>query len=330
MIEARAVKIAGKGDVSVLSIGTLPVRDAGPGEVRVKVAAAGLNRADVLQRKGAYPAPPGVPQDVPGLEYAGVVEQVGEGVLELEVGDAVMGIVAGGSMATHLVVHAREALRVPKDMPLTEAAAIPEVFLTAYDAVFAQARLAMGQLLLVHAVGSGVGTAALQLGLVAGAEVVGTTRSEDKLERCRSLGLTRGVVARDKSFAAAFTQETSGRLADVVLDTVGAGYLGDNLRVLAQRGRIVTIGLLAGATGELPLGLLLAKRGTLIGSVLRSRPLEEKAALAQAVSREVLPLFASGRLRPVIDTILPMQEIRAAHQRLEQNESFGKIVLAWD
>jgi NADPH2:quinone reductase len=189
MIEARAVKIVGKGEVDTLTLGTLSVREPGPGEVRVQVAAAGLNRADVLQRRGFYPAPPGVPVDVPGLEYAGTVEQVGEGVRELAVGDRVMGIVSGGAMATHLVVHAREAMRVPDNLSLTEAAALPEVFLTAYDALFAQGRLGVGQCVLVHSVGSGVGTAALQLGLCASAQVLGTSRTQDKLERCKALGL---------------------------------------------------------------------------------------------------------------------------------------------
>jgi NADPH2:quinone reductase len=178
MIEARAVCIQGKGEVDVLQLGTLAVRDAGPSELRVQVEAAGLNRADILQRRGYYPAPPGSPANVPGLEYAGTVEQVGEDVRDFSVGDPVMGIVGGGAMATHVIVHAREVLRVPAGMPLTEAAAIPEVFLTAYDALFAQARLRAGQLTLVHAIGSGVGTAALQLGRLAGAEVYGTSRSE--------------------------------------------------------------------------------------------------------------------------------------------------------
>jgi NADPH:quinone reductase-like Zn-dependent oxidoreductase len=203
-VEARAVKITGKGDVEVLALGTLAVRDAGPGEIRVRVAAAGLNRADTLQRKGFYPAPAGVVPDVPGLEYAGTVEQVGEGVRELALGDRVMGIVPGGAMATQLVVHAREALRVPEGMSLSDAAAIPEVFLTAYDAMHLQAGLALGQTVLVHAIASGVGTAALQLALASGARVVGTSRTQDKLERCKALGLQHALCVSDKTFAAAY------------------------------------------------------------------------------------------------------------------------------
>jgi NADPH2:quinone reductase len=329
MIEARAVCIEGKGDVDVLQLGTLQVRDAGPNEVRVKVAAAGLNRADILQRKGFYPAPPGAPADVPGLEYAGTVEQVGEGVREFSVGDAVMGITGGGAMATHLVAHAREAMRVPAGMPLTEAAAIPEVFLTAFDALFVQANLRPGQLALVHAIGSGVGTAALQLGRLMGAEVYGTSRSADKLLRCKQYDLEHGLVVSKNEFASALTERSGGRAADVILDTIGAAYFAENIKALATGGRLVLVGMLGGANAEFPMGLLLAKRATVIGTVLRSRPLEEKAALTQSFARDMLNKFVSGALKPVIDTVMPMTEIREAHKRMESNTTFGKIILRW-
>jgi putative PIG3 family NAD(P)H quinone oxidoreductase len=329
VIEARAVKIVGKGEADVLSLGTLPVADPGPGELRVQVVAAGLNRADLLQRRGFYPAPPGAPPDVPGLEYAGHVERIGEGVRDFAVGDAVMGVVAGGAMATHLVVHAREAMRAPTGMPLDEAAAIPEVFLTAYDALFAQADLALGELVLVHAVGSGVGTAALQLALIAGADVIGTSRTVDKLARCRALGLSEGVPVSDKKFADAVHERSGGRGCDVIIDTIGAAYLAENVKALASRGRLVSVGMLGGATAELPLGPFMAKRARLIGTVLRSRPLEEKAALTQAFARQALPLFAAGRLKTVIDVVMPMSDVQAAHRRMESNETFGKIVLRW-
>jgi NADPH2:quinone reductase len=329
MIEARAVRITGKGDVDVLALGTLPVRDAGPNELRVRVAAAGLNRADLLQRRGFYPAPPGAPPDVPGLEYAGTVEQVGEGVRDFAPGEPVMGIVSGGGMATHVVVPAREALRVPSGMPLTEAAAIPEVYLTAYDALFGQGRLLAGQLALVHAIGSGVGTAALQLGRLAGAQVAGTSRSQDKLDRCRALGLELGVRVDKADFAAALAEATGGRGCDVILDTIGAAYLSENVKALAICGRLVIVGLLGGAGAELPLGLLLQKRASVIGTVLRSRPPEEKAKLTQDFGRDMLPQFARGKLQPVLDVVLPMSEVRAAHQRMDANTNFGKIILAW-
>lgn len=329
MIEAKAVRIVGKGDVDALQLGDVQIAEPGPSELLVRVEAAGLNRADILQRKGFYPAPKGVIPDVPGLEYAGRVERVGERVLDFAPGDHVMGIVGGGAMSTHLVVHEREALRVPEGMPLEQAAAIPEVFLTAYDAVFVQAGLHMGEVLLVHAVGSGVGTAALQLGLAAGARVVGTSRTQDKLTRCRELGLTHGLCVKDKTFAKELVQMLDGGAADVILDGVGAVYLGENIQALATSGRLVVIGLLGGATGELPLGALLAKRARVMGTVLRARALEEKASLARAFTREVLPLFAAGKLKPIVDAVLPMSEVRKAHQRMEQNDTFGKIVLKW-
>jgi NADPH2:quinone reductase len=329
MIEAQAVRIVGKGEVDVLQLGTLSVAEPGPTELLVRVAAAGLNRADTLQRRGHYPAPPGCAPDVPGLEYAGHVERVGDRVRDFKPGDAVMGITGGGAMATHLVVHEREALRVPEGMAITDAAAIPEVYLTAYDALFGAAELALGETVLVHAVSSGVGTAALQLGLAAGAHVVGTSRSQEKLERCRALGLTAPLHVEGKRFADGFAAKSGGREADVILDTIGAAYLAQNLQVLAPRGRLVVVGLLGGATAELPLGLLLAKRARVFGTVLRSRSLEEKATLAQQFARHALPLFAQGKLKPIVDSVMPMSQVREAHQRMEQNDTFGKIVLRW-
>ena len=331
MLQARAVIIEGKGEVDVLRIGTLAVREPGPGELLIEVAAAGLNRADTLQRRGFYPAPPGVPPNVPGLEFAGTVAQVGPEVSGFAAGDRVMGIVGGGGMASQLIVHAREAIRVPEGMSLTDAAAIPEVFLTAYDALFCQAALRMGETVLLHSIGSGVGTAALQLARAVSARPLGTSRTQDKLERCRELGLAAAdaLLVSDKRFAAQVLERTGGHGADVILDTVGAAYLGDNLNALAGRGTLVVIGLMGGASAELALGALLQKRARVQGSVLRSRPLEEKAALAQAFTREVLPLFERGALKPVVDCVLPMAEVREAHRRIEKNDSFGKIVLSW-
>ena len=331
MIEAKAVLIEGKGDVDVLKLGTIQLRDPGPSEVLVEVKAAGLNRADTLQRRGFYPAPPGAPANVPGLEYAGVIAALGPGVRELAVGDQVMGIVAGGGMASHVVVHEREAIRVPAALAIGDAAAIPEVFLTAYDALFPQAELSLGENLLVHAIGSGVGTAALQLARATGARPLGTSRTADKLERCLPLGLAKddGLLVDDKRFAQRVLERTGNRGADVILDSIGAAYLGENVSALAHRGRVVVIGMMGGGTGELPLAPLLAKRACIMGSVLRARPLEEKATLAQSFARDVMPLFERGLLRPVVDCVLPMREIAEAHRRMEKNDSFGKIVLAW-
>lgn len=327
-VNARAVVITGRGGPEVLALGQTKVRAPGPGELRVKVHSAALNRADVLQRKGFYPAPAGVVADVPGLEFAGVVAERGAGARRFEEGAAVMGIVAGGAMATHLVVHEREAIPVPAGMDLSLAGAIPEVFLTAFDALFVQGGLTMGGVALIHAAGSGVGTAAVQLARAAGARPIGTSRTQDKLERCRALGLEDGILVDGGTFAAKLEALVPDGV-DVILDTVGAAYLEENVRALGSRGRLVVVGLLGGIAGTLPLAQLLAKRASIIGTVLRSRPLEEKATLAQRFSREVVPLFESKQLRPVVDRVMPMDQIAAAHAAMESNETFGKIVLTW-
>jgi NADPH:quinone reductase len=327
--QARAVRIKRPGGPDVLALEQLEVRDPGPTEVLVEVVAAGLNRADCLQRKGVYPAPPGTVPDVPGLEYAGRVAKLGSEVQRLKVGDGVMAIASGGAMATHIVAHERELLRVPSGLDLVQAAALPEVFFTAYDALFLQGGLALGQYALLHAVGSGIGTAALQLVNATGAVAIGTSRKADKLERLRALGLEHTILTSEPTFSERVRELTHGRLADVVLDTIGGSYLVENLRALAAGGTIVTIGLLGGAKAELPLGLLVSKRATLKGSVLRSRPLEEKIDLVQRFSAAVLPLFASGKLRPVVEDVMPMTEVAAAHARMESDDLFGKLVLTW-
>ncbi len=329
MATPRAVRIRGRGGVEVLAIERLDVRAPGPDEVLIEVAAAGLNRADLLQRRGLYPAPPGVAEDVPGLEYAGVVADTGDRVTAFARGDRVMGIVGGGAMATHLVAHERELVPVPDGLELDEAAAVPEVFMTAFDALFERGGVEIGHSVLLHAVGSGVGTAAVQLLHAAGARSIGTARTQDKLERCRTLGLDEAVLVRDGEFAAEVERCSGGRGVDVILDTVGAAYLEQNVRVLAEGGRIVIIGLMGGATAKTPLAALLSKRVTIVGSVLRSRPLEQKATLARRFAAQVVPLFESGRLRPVIDQVLPMERVAEAHTLMEQNRNFGKIVLRW-
>lgn len=327
--QARAIRITAAGGPEVLSLDRIEVRDPGPTEVLVEIAAAGVNRADCLQRKGVYPAPPGVVPDVPGLEYAGVVAKVGSEVRARKVGDKVMAICAGGAMATHIVAHERELVPVPVGIDLVHAAAIPEVFMTAYDALFLQAGLGMGQYALIHAIGSGIGTAALQLVQATGATAIGTSRKADKLERVKALGLTHGIVTGEARFAERVSELTEGRLAHAVLDTVGASYLAENIKAVAPGGTIVTIGLLGGAKAELPLGLLVAKRAQLRGSVLRSRPLEEKLALAGAFTTAVLPLFAHGKLRPIVEDVMPMAEAQRAHSRMESDALFGKLVLTW-
>lgn len=326
-MNARAVRIREAGGPEVLELGAIRVGPPGPHEVRVAVRAAGLNRADCLQRRGVYPAPKGTVPDVPGLEYAGEVEACGEAVTELEVGQRVMGIVAGGGMATHLVVHARECVPVPKGMSFEDAAAIPEAFFTAYDALVLQGGMVSGDHVLIHAAGSGVGTAAIQIARALGGRTIGTSRTAAKLPRCTKLGLDHELLVTEGTFVKE-VREFGG--ADLILDTIGAKYLSDNIASLRTGGRIVVIGLLGGIKGELNLGQLLGKRGTIHGSVLRSRPLEEKIALAQLFAKRVLPLFERGALRPVIDTVMDMCEVQAAHTKMEAGKTFGKIVLRWN
>ena len=312
----------------MLEIGEIELPEPGPSQVLVQVEAAGLNRADCLQRRGFYPAPPGVPADVPGLEIAGVVEAVGAEVEDWAPGDRVMGIVGGGGMAERVVTEARELMSVPEGLSLEQAAAIPEAFLTAYDAVVLQGGLLNGESVLFHAVASGVGTAGIQLAAVVGATSVGTSRPADKLSRCSSLGLDHAVIVEDGKFAHQVL-EVLPRGVDVILDTIGAAYLAQNIEVIAKKGRIIVIGLMGGVKAELSLGALLAKRASIRGSVLRSRSAEEKAELTAAFSREMLGKFKTGELRPIIDDVLPMTEIQTAHTRMDANETFGKLVLSW-
>lgn len=327
----RAVVFRGSGGTDVLSMEERDLREPGPGEVLVSVAAAGVNRADVLQRRGLYPAPPGSPADIPGLEFAGTVATVGAGVTSVVPGARVMGITGGGAMATYVIAHQRELIPVPDDMSLERAAAVPEAFLTAYDALFVQAGVDLGSRVLIHAVASGVGTAALQLARAAGAQVMGTSRTRDKLDRCAEWGLEPryALCPSDKSFARSVHALTDGHGADVIMDMVGAAYLEENIRALASRGLLIVVGLLGGISGNLPLGLLLGKRARVAGTVLRARPLEEKAALCQRFITSVLPLLRAGTVQPVVSEVLAMEDIAQAHERMERNQTFGKLVLRW-
>jgi putative PIG3 family NAD(P)H quinone oxidoreductase len=325
----RAVVVVRPGGPEVLQLAERPLPEPGPGEIRVRVHASALNRADLLQRRGLYPAPPGAPQDVPGLEYAGEVDAVGEGAGLWAVGNRVMGIVGGGGYAEYVVVHEREAMRIPQGLSYEEGAAIPEAFLTAYDALFTRLELLMGERVLIHAVGSGVGTAALQLARAAGAVTIGTSRSADKLRRAGELGLDVAIDTSREELAAALENATYGSGVHAVVDLVGGKMFEESLRGLAQGGRVVVVGTVAGSKVELDLGLLLQRRIRVVGTVLRTRPLEEKIALAREFSSTVLPLLSSGKIRPVIDRVYPFSEIAEAHRQMEQNDTFGKIVLKW-
>ena len=323
----KAMVIGEFGEPEVLRPAERPDPVPGPGRIRVAVEAAGVNRADLIQRRGHYPAPPGAPADIPGLEFAGVVDALGEGVERWRVGDRVMGLLGGGGYAERVVLHADEAVGVPEALDSITAGAAPEVFVTAHDALFTRLRLAPGERLLIHAVGSGVGTAALQLAKAAGANVIGTSRTPDKLARANELGLDTGIVA-DDDWAAAVAEATDGAGVDAILDLVGGAYLDGNVRSLAELGRMVVVGTVSGARAEVDLSRLMRSRATLIGTVLRARSLDEKIAATRAFERDVLPLMAAGAVRPVVDRVFPFEDAAAAHRYLESNESFGKVVLS--
>jgi NADPH:quinone reductase len=325
----KAVVIDRAGGPEVLEIRDRPVPEPGPGEIRVRVRASALNRADLLQRRGLYPAPPGAPRDIPGLEYAGEVDAVGEGAGLWAVGNRVMGIVGGGGHAEYVVVHEREAVGVPHNLSWEEAGAVPEVFLTAYDALFRHLDLTVGERLLIHAVGSGVGTAALQLAHAAGAITLGTSRTAGKLELAAGMGLDVPIDASTADWVQAVEEATEHDGIHAVLDLVGGGYFAGNLRVLNVGGRMVVVGTVSGTEVKLDLGTLLRKRLRLIGTVMRSRALEEKMALAREFSKSVIPLLASGRIHPVVDEVFPFANISEAHLRMESNYTFGKLVLTW-
>jgi putative PIG3 family NAD(P)H quinone oxidoreductase len=325
----KAVIITRPGGPQVLEIQERPKPEPGIGQIRVRVRASALNRADLMQREGNYPVPAGVTAEISGMEYAGEVDTLGPSATLWKIGDRVMGIIGGGSHAEFLCVHEREAMPVPKAMSWEDAAAIPEAFLTAYDALFNRLALRTGETLLIHAVGSGVGTAALQIARVAGASVVGTARSARKLECAKQLGLDLGIDASQGEWAAQVEAAIGAERVHALVDLVGGNYLEGNLRVLALRGRIVVVGLTAGATASFNMGVLLRKRLTIVGTTLRARPLEEKIVLAREFSERIVPLFDAGRLKPVVDRVFSFDEIRAAHELMHSNATFGKIVLRW-
>ena len=324
----KAVVMGRPGGAEVLELRDVDRPTPGATEILVRVASSGLNRADLLQRRGLYPPPPGYPEDIPGLEYSGVIEVVGEDVETLGVGEAVMGIIGGGAYAEYVVVPAATAIRVPRGLGPVEAGAIPEVFMTAFDAVFLQEELCTGETLLVHAVGSGVGTAALQLAIRAGAVVIGTSRTEAKLEAAVALGLEHTVLG-DEAWPSRVLEITGGSGADVILDLVGGTYLRGNQKVLASGGRHIVVGVPGGAKAEVDLRSLMIRRGSIRGTTLRARPVNEKVDLARTFERDVLPGFETGELRSVVDCVFQAGEAQAAHRYMEENRNFGKILLAW-
>lgn len=328
-------------DDGQLRVEERPTPEPGPGEVLVRVHGAGINRADLLQRAGRYPAPAGVPADIPGLEFAGVVDAVGADVATLATGDRVMGLAGGGTQSTHLTIRADQCAHVPDGLDLVAAGGVPEAFVTAHDAMVEQGRLRDREWVLIHAVGSGVGTAALQLGVALGARVVGTARTPDKLDRAHALGLHAGIVpprAEDPhggrahdldvdGLTRAIRDATDGHGVDVVVDLVGGTYVEADIASAAPRGRIVLVGTLAGGRATLPILAVMGLRLTIVGTVLRSRSLDEKAAAVAAFARDVVPRLADGSIEPVLDTVLPLDRATEAYDLVATDTTFGKVVL---
>ena len=326
----QAAIYTGAGGTEVIQFREVPTPEPGLEQIRVRVRAAGLNRADISQRRGRYPAPPGWPADIPGLEYAGEVEALGRGATMWRVGDRVMGLVGGGAHAEAVVITQRETMPIPEGLSFAEGAAIPEAFLTAYDALVTRGRLLAGERVLIHAVGSGLGSAAVQIARRLGATVLGTSRSTAKLERVKAYGLDVAIDTSQGSF-----RDAVGAPVDIVLDVLGGPALADNLEVLTPRGRLVMLGFLAGTRAAADLTPLLRKRLEVIGSVMRTRGIEERIPLVRDFTDRMLPLFtdthSSGTplLRPIVGATYPMADLALAHIAMERDETFGKVVLLW-
>ncbi len=322
----KAIRIVGEGAAAKLELGDAPEPVPGPAEVRIRVAATAVNRADLMQRRGLYPPPPGA-SSILGLECAGTIDALGPDAGDLRVGERVMALLAGGGYAELAVAHAGSVMRVPGAMPPEEAAAIPEVFLTCSLNLFDVAATPSGGAALVHGGGSGIGTAAIQLLQRAGVRVLVTAGSDEKCARCRELGADVALNYRAGPFAPRVLEATGGRGVDTVLDSIGAPYLEQHLACLAVGGKLVLIGLMGGARAEIHLGSIVARRLSVIGSTLRARPVEEKAAIVRSFLTRFGGDLASGAVRPIVDRVLPLAQAQAAHEALERSEHFGKVVL---
>lgn len=322
----RAIEISGAGGPEVLVPVTRPVPQPGAGEILIRVEVAGVNRPDALQRAGAYAPPPGA-SDLPGLEAAGTVAAVGPGVSRWREGDAVCALLPGGGYAEYVVTPADHALPVPDGLTMAEAAALPETFFTVWHNVFERGRLEAGETFLVHGGSSGIGTTAIQLAAARGARVFATAGTPEKCTACEQIGAERAINYREEDFVEVVREATGRRGVDLILDMVGGDYLARDVRALAPEGRLVMIAFLGGAKAELNFAQVMTKRLTITGSTLRPQSVEAKARIAAALEREVWPLIAAGRIRPVMDRTYPLEEAAAAHARMESSAHIGKIVL---
>jgi NADPH:quinone reductase len=324
----KAIVITRPGDLDSLEVREVATPEPAADQVRVRVHACGLNRADLLQAKGHYPAPAGYSADIPGLEFAGEVESIGtDATSDLKVGDRVFGIIGGGAFAEYVTCPAGMLAEVPANLDFEQAAAVPEAFMTALDALETQGRARPGDGVLVHAVGGGVGSAAVQIAHAMGCAVAGTSRTADKLEEAKQLGLALAIDTSTDDFSEVIKYQTAGLGVQVIIDFLGAPALAANLASLAIGGRLVLVGLLGGTLASLDLRTLMAKRLTVVGTTLRGRPIEEKIALTRRFEELVVPWLADGTVRPVIDRVYGFEEIAQATQRMSSNLGFGKVIL---
>jgi len=325
----QAVVMEGQGNGGTLSLREVPRPTPGPGEIMARVCTSGVNRADLLQRHGKHPAPDGWPKDILGMEFSGVVEALGSDTSRWQVGDRVMGLLGGGGYAEFVTTHGSNVLPVPDGTTDHDAGAIPEVFMTAFDAAVLQMELSTGEVVLIHAVGSGVGTAAVQIGRALGAVTIGTSRTPEKLTAASALGLDDAVLA-DADWPEKVLSLTRGRGVDLILDLVGGPYMEGNQRVIAPRGRHIVVGVPGGAGAQIDLRAMMLRRVTLRGTVLRGRPVEEKAILTRAFEDRLLSFFSLGELKPVIHRVFPPRDATLAHEVMAANENFGKLLLVWE
>jgi len=323
-----AAIITQPGGPEVLEIHDVELPQPSGEQVRIRVRASGINRADLLQRAGGYPAPAGSPPNIPGMEFAGEVDAIGPLVTMWKPGQRVMGLVGGGAQAEYILSHEGLLVEIPQNLDFVQAAGVPEVFMTAHDALFTQANLQLGERVLIHAAGSGVGTAAIQLALAAGATTFGTSRTPEKLQRAKELGLDVGISGQN--FAEEVNSLTDGEGVHVIIDFLGAPYIEQNLQALAMWGRLVFLATMGGVQAHVNIGMLMGKRISIRGVTMRTRTLEEKLAVTHRFATSVIPLLASGKVKPVIDTVFPLDEIGEAHRIMGDNKNFGKLVVRVD
>ena len=324
----RAAIITRPGGPEVLEIHDVELPEPSGEQVRIRVRASGINSADLLQRAGGYPAPLGSPSNIPGLEFAGEVDANGPLVTMWKPGQRVMGLVGGGAQAEYVLSHEGLLVEIPQNLDFVQAAGIPEVFMTAHDALFTQANLQMGERVLIHAVGSGVGTAAIQLAHAVGATTFGTSRTPEKLQRAKELGLDFPLA--DQNFAAEVNSLTNSEGVHVVIDFIGAPYMEQNLQALSMWGRLVFLATMGGVQAHVNIGMLMGKRISMCGVTMRTRTLVEKLAVTHRFATSVVPLLASGKVKPVIDKVFPLAEIGEAHRVMGENKNFGKLVVKVD